>query len=121
MSLLTDERLEKMLDAVGADGAQIINPAAPGVVVATIPGVLIKNFTQFDSDDTFNTQYEHSVDGASFQCRTLDAPDSIAIGFQLRLTGPGYQHREGAGEPNLYVIQDKRPDGHGMTNLVLNR
>lgn len=117
--MMTDARLLQMLRTVGED-VQIYDKATPDTVIATIRGVFTKSFTQFDSDTTFNTQFEHTVESAYFVCRTLDLAN-VVTGHYLRLKKGAFQHRAGAAEKAVYRIMDPRHDGHGMTALVLHK
>lgn len=117
--MMNDQRLSQMLHAVG-EYAEIYDDSDPLTVIATPRGVFTKLFHQIDSDSAFNAQFDHTIDTAVFQVRTLDCA-SIRVGQRLRLKNGSFQSRPGAADATKYRIMDIRNDGHGMTGLVLHK
>lgn len=112
--MMSDAQLQAMVRAVtrATETVEVYDVAAPLTVIATIRGVFTKHFTQFDSDQTFNTQFEHTMEAAMFVCRTVDIA-AVKNGHMVRYKGAS---------PNpIYRVMDRRPDGHGMSALVLNK
>jgi hypothetical protein len=112
--MMSDARLERMIRAVTRkdEKVEFYDPKEPQTVVATIRGVFSRAFAQFDSDQTFGSQFDHTMEAVMFVCRTADAAlvknDMIA-------------HYTGATPKTIYRVMDRRHDGHGMTALVLHK
>ena len=112
--MMNDARLQAMVRAVtrSDEVVEAYEPNTPGTTIASPRGVFTKTFSQFDSSPEFGTQFEHTVDSVFFVARTVD----------LALISKGHMVRYKGATPNpVYRVMDKRPDGHGMSALVLHR